>query len=311
MVVIFPLFLLSPLIPRGFWTGLGVMHLLWHHTLFCFTPRGFLWRVGISADPGKPPSCALGQDTPGAKTLRHKQQPGSCVGCSLLLITVSLVLQTPTGPASTWEPSSASNAQGSTATSARTCRGCAPWTWTIGPSSSSRSCQPLATSWPTVCGRRTAKATWSLPQTPPGGFWLAPPRPARDAAALTFCGKIILYILTACPGRACVSVGGGKSWVTSLLRALAKVSSAALQFSVQREMENSCLLLAPSKLSCHVLLCLGGPQSSCLLDYQFAINNLPSEFQGVCTWLSGLWFCSGVFQVLLTVDLITFFVCVI
>lgn len=31
------------------------------------------------------------------------------------------------------------------------------------------------------------------------------------------CGKIIIYILPACPGRTCVKVGGGKSWVTSLL----------------------------------------------------------------------------------------------
>lgn len=102
----------------------------------------------------------------------------------------------------------------------------------------------------------------------------------------------------------CQSEGCQK--LSGLVTSLVKVSSAALQFSVQWEMETSRLLLAPSKLSCHVLLCLGGPQSSCLLDYQFANNNLPSEFQGVCTWLSGLWFCSVVFQVLLAMDLITF-----
>lgn len=172
MVVIFPLFFLSPLIHRGFfeWTwsdaSFVTPHFIFLYSLR-FSPKG--WHL---CWPWKTSQLRFGTRHPGAKTFRHRRQLGSCVGCSLVLIAVSLVLQTPTGPASTWEPSSASNAQGSTATSARTCRGCAPWTWTIGPSSLSRSCQPLATSWPTVCGRRTAKATWSLPQTPPGGFWL-------------------------------------------------------------------------------------------------------------------------------------------
>lgn len=148
-----------------------------------------------------------------------------------------------------------------------------------------------------VCARRASPGAWRR------RFWALP------------CGKIVIYNLTLFTTSLCAQEERVSKWEVAKVEwpryflALGKVSSAALQFSLQWEMETCHLLLPPPKLSCHVLLCLSGPPSSCLLDYQFVINNLPSEFRGICTWLSGLWFCSGVFKVLLAMDLITFCVC--
>lgn len=80
----------------------------------------------------------------------------------------SLLFQTRIGRVWTLGPWSVSSAQASTGTWAPTCPGFDPSTWTSGRWSSSKSCQPLAMSLPTACGRPTPRDASNLDLMPAG-----------------------------------------------------------------------------------------------------------------------------------------------